>query len=702
MAQQLLLTHPPERLLSQDQSLALAQIFLNAALACIAHTRELIPWTAPCFCTRYIDQIVVDDEQNAKALYSSFQAVAQKAASEGQEVKILVPGGHRRADQILEMLEKGVFDALERGYLEDLQVFVTKSSQGQLSVLENYHFVFAYEQGRVSSVQVNPMNHTFTLENVHKSFKASIRALLRSLRDLPRLPAHRRLGMSLAYNKSCPTLYQPPGFVDKTDFQEGDAEAVCDSLGGGTEDVVGVLESGHYQIRVTVRLADSETQDSSVDLQDTEMSKHLQAMQKTSSSHSNNLLSTLKESTPAIKRRAGAPISESKRAKRTGPQDSQRDIMAGATRASALSRPRSLRNMSFSQLETAGASDSLLDFAAVTQSSPKVVKARLAVTKLAELLVHCYAVQREKTAGGGAIFDRDSLAEGKIKRISRSTNISCECGSPKQSRGMLYCEVCDGWQHRECYGYDETAPVAIAADERFCYTCLLSAGKPTNGESPLSTILLRRAVNYLTTQVKSGSRIGDGFLRTRLNPVRWTKDVFDRVTDRLVEEHLLLRRGPRLFEVRSLKQSELDQIQEKCTGALASIDHLYDVSHGGEDPMKRTTELMQALEAYAHGRDFARAEGCEELVSYDEFGDPVLRWIYRPASSDLPTEAIDNAATATPIRRRKISISRMLINVDYSPSAASVMSMGEPSSIVRDDMPYNTDPSTVESTTTVD
>jgi hypothetical protein len=65
---------------------------------------------------------------------------------------------------------------------------VTKTSQGQLSVLENYHFVFAYEQGRVSSIQVNPTNHTFTLENVHKSFKASIRALLRSLRDLPRLP----------------------------------------------------------------------------------------------------------------------------------------------------------------------------------------------------------------------------------------------------------------------------------------------------------------------------------------------------------------------------------------------------------------------------------------------------------------------------------------------------------------------------------
>ncbi|EXJ54587.1 hypothetical protein A1O7_09928 [Cladophialophora yegresii CBS 114405] len=702
MAQRLLLAQPSERLLSQDQSLALVQIFLNAALACIAHARELIPWTAPCFCTRRIDEIVFDDEQNAKALYSSFQAVTQQEAGEGQEVKVLVPGGHRRADQLLEMLEQGVFDALERGYLQDLQVFVTRSSQGQLSVLENYHFVFAYEKGRVSSVQVNPTNHTFTLENVHKSFKASIRALLRSLRDLPRLPARRRLGMSLAYNKSCPTLYQPPGFVDKNDFQEVDAEVVCGSLGGGTEDVVGVLESGHYQIRVTVRTAESEAQDSSVDLQDTEMSKQLQAMQKTSSSHSNNLLSTLKESTPAIKRRADAPIPDSRREKRNGVQNSEGGIMAGATGASALNSPRSLGNMSFPQLDTAGAKDSPLEFTAMTRSSPKVVGARLAVTKLAELLVHCYAVQKEMAGGGGAIFDGDLLAEGKIKRICRSTDISCECGSPKQDKEMLYCEVCDGWQHRECYGYDGTSPTAIAADERFCYTCLLSGGKPEDRESPLSIVLLRRAVNYLTTQVKSGSRIGDDFLHIRLNPVRWTKDVFTRVINRLVEEHLLLRRQRRLFEVQPLKQPELHQLKEKCASALASIDHLYEVSPGGEDPMKRSTELMQALEAYAHGRDFARAEGCEEMVSYDEFGDPTVRWIYRPVSSDLSTEAVDNAGTATPIRRRKISISRMLINVDYSPSAASVMSVGEQPSLVRDHIPYSTDSSTAESTTTAD
>jgi hypothetical protein len=248
--------------------------------------------------------------------------------------------------------------------------------------------------------------------------------------------------MSLAYNKSCPTLYQPPGFVDKNDFQEGDAESVCDSLVGGSEDIVGVLESGHYQIRVTVRMADSEAQDSSLDSQDAEMSKRLQAMQKTSSSHSNNLLSTLKESTPATKRRINAPIPSGKRAKPTAPRKSEGEIMTGATQASALNRAGSLGNMGFAQREAVGLRGSSVQVTAATQGLPNETGARLAVTKLAELLVHCYAVQKEEAGGGGAggggaVFDEDFLAEGKINRVTRSAHISCECGSPKESSGMV-------------------------------------------------------------------------------------------------------------------------------------------------------------------------------------------------------------------------------------------------------------------------
>lgn len=102
MAQQAVLVPPSKQTLSQAESLALVQIFLNASLACIAHTRELIPWTSQCFRTKYIDQINLKDQLTGETFYSSF--LASDVITEGQEIKVLVRKAHRHADQILNML----------------------------------------------------------------------------------------------------------------------------------------------------------------------------------------------------------------------------------------------------------------------------------------------------------------------------------------------------------------------------------------------------------------------------------------------------------------------------------------------------------------------------------------------------------------------------------------------------------------------
>lgn len=104
MSQRLLLAPPERRSLNQSESLALVQIFLNASLACISHTRELIPWTSPGFRTRYIDQIDPEIPPGEQDLYAAFQALTSKNSNGGQEIRILVRGGHKRADQLLDML----------------------------------------------------------------------------------------------------------------------------------------------------------------------------------------------------------------------------------------------------------------------------------------------------------------------------------------------------------------------------------------------------------------------------------------------------------------------------------------------------------------------------------------------------------------------------------------------------------------------
>ena len=205
-------------------------------------------------------------------------------------------------------------------------------------------------------------------------------------------------------------------------------------------------------------------------------------------------------------------------------------------------------------------------------------------------------------------------------------------------------------------------------------------------------------MDYLTTQIRSGTRIDQSFLQTRLKPPRWTKEILEQVTERLLEEGLLLRRSGRLFEVKSLKEPDLLKINENCTCPLASVAHLFETSPSSEDPVRRSARILQALEAYAHGQDYTMGEGCEELISYDEFGDAEIRWGYRRALSAPLPDAV--AEARTPAHRRKISISRILINIDSSPATTSATSVEERASRFGSELAYNTD--SADSTATAD
>lgn len=233
-------------------------------------------------------------------------------------------------------------------------------------------------------------------------------------------------------------LYQPPGFVDKDDFQEGDVQEICDALEAGAEDVVGMMDSGHYQVRVTVRLSNSEAQDSLIDPQDTEMSKQLQAMQKTSSNPSNNLLSTLRESLPRVKRPAAGSIPNGKRAKiQTDEKHLDREISGAEHRAKTPQSSQSLGDDSNAvDLTSPDVEKPSIDFVTLTSASSEEKWVSLHTSKLAELLVHCYAIQNGK-AGYGEVFHQDLLTKGEIKRHRRSKDVRCECGSLHRSSKMV-------------------------------------------------------------------------------------------------------------------------------------------------------------------------------------------------------------------------------------------------------------------------
>lgn len=111
MAAQVLFASPrplpvgPDQALSPEESLAVVDIFINAAIACICHTRALIPWDSACFQTRYIDDLLSDFWKNGIDKYSAFCGTEPTIPSnKSQEFRVLKRGEDGRADSVLDLI----------------------------------------------------------------------------------------------------------------------------------------------------------------------------------------------------------------------------------------------------------------------------------------------------------------------------------------------------------------------------------------------------------------------------------------------------------------------------------------------------------------------------------------------------------------------------------------------------------------------
>ena len=85
--------------------------------------------------------------------------------------------------------ESGVFDALARSYLDVLHVFVTSNAKHDSPILETYTYTFEYRENHVANIRIGETGKVFSLIDSQKSFKAAIRALLRTMKELPPLPS---------------------------------------------------------------------------------------------------------------------------------------------------------------------------------------------------------------------------------------------------------------------------------------------------------------------------------------------------------------------------------------------------------------------------------------------------------------------------------------------------------------------------------
>ena len=92
--------------LSQEQSLCLVKVFINASLGCICFARGLIPSDSPTYQDRRVDDLLLIPFTSSLASYHSFLSYQGRLSvdNESQLFKVLLGGKDERADQILNLV----------------------------------------------------------------------------------------------------------------------------------------------------------------------------------------------------------------------------------------------------------------------------------------------------------------------------------------------------------------------------------------------------------------------------------------------------------------------------------------------------------------------------------------------------------------------------------------------------------------------
>ncbi|CDK24666.1 unnamed protein product [Kuraishia capsulata CBS 1993] len=190
--------------ITAQQSEKLVQSTLLVSLGCIAYLRGL--FNEKAFEDRPLRPIGGQDFENNKRFIPT---------------KVLVRGINEDIDLLLDWLEIGVFDAINKRFLRCLAITICSNQQKLEELSETYLFSFDY------SVDKNVAMNISTTDRVSSEYPALdvtkqeglelIKRLILSTQELPEPPKHKSLSMRLLFNESCPPRYQPRFFMDASE-----------------------------------------------------------------------------------------------------------------------------------------------------------------------------------------------------------------------------------------------------------------------------------------------------------------------------------------------------------------------------------------------------------------------------------------------------------------------------------------------------
>ncbi|KLJ10566.1 hypothetical protein EMPG_14052 [Blastomyces silverae] len=477
--------------MKQDQSLALVQIMLHASFGTLFYLREFLP--LDCFDERDLMKI---SKPNSYVSYANFVDGGPITSNNNinrnthdrrtQPLKIIVRGKSPKADKLLDLLEHGIFDAIEKNFLEALQmtIFVDKTKSSH--VLESYTFTFKYTPAaaggggckqkdggddvgkRLASVSLESTGCTAdmkTVKTARQGLEMIIRRLITLSAFLPMLPNERYMELHLFYTDGSPPGYEPPGFKAA---EHNDLLFAQNELWSRETQSCGAMETGIHSVGLKI----SSLKWSGTDSPSSEYVPEIPA----DIGYSNR-----------VRRDEDIGISEVDVAVRDLGLSSQRSSQVSTQTRQDEAFKKDLQKMIPPATSTPDS-----DFIP-TQRNPDSLQIVTAKPQLSQVKLSQLGARDQMFSSETSLHcDQNKEHSGHINhRVVR-----CECGSNSENRDMLLCAFCKTRQHLTCYGFIHGQDPAIP-ETHACYKCLLEPQERDLMQDIRTLVLLRRALRVI-------------------------------------------------------------------------------------------------------------------------------------------------------------------------------------------------------------
>ncbi|KAH9001111.1 HORMA domain-containing protein [Lactarius akahatsu] len=138
---------PQELSITAAQSLQTVHTLLRAGMGCIAYLRDLLP--EENFESRLLTATndgSISTESSGSSFFSSNRNGASSRTTNGFAVTTITRGWSAEADKLLDYLENGIFDAIEKQYLRSFIFAIYLDPEDPNNIIEAYTFNFEYRR----------------------------------------------------------------------------------------------------------------------------------------------------------------------------------------------------------------------------------------------------------------------------------------------------------------------------------------------------------------------------------------------------------------------------------------------------------------------------------------------------------------------------------------------------------------------------